>query len=95
MSLVGFAAANAGNPAFAANFNRRVNARLMDFAFDRDTKVGNTSNAAYAAYQTAPSSLRVQSERLGLLFLHVFESDCMLGPGTCSRSRALYGGQFS
>uniref|UniRef100_A0A383VN67 Fungal lipase-type domain-containing protein n=1 Tax=Tetradesmus obliquus TaxID=3088 RepID=A0A383VN67_TETOB len=38
VSLVGFAAANAGSPAFAADFNRRVAARLVDFAFDRDTK---------------------------------------------------------
>lgn len=38
VSLVGFAACNAGNPAFAADFNKRVNARLMDFAFDRVRK---------------------------------------------------------
>uniref|UniRef100_A0A383VL47 Fungal lipase-type domain-containing protein n=1 Tax=Tetradesmus obliquus TaxID=3088 RepID=A0A383VL47_TETOB len=38
VSLVGFAACNAGSPAFAADFNKRVNARLVDFEFDRVRK---------------------------------------------------------
>jgi hypothetical protein len=39
VSLVAFAACNAGNSIFAADLNRRVNARLVDFEQDRTRKV--------------------------------------------------------
>jgi hypothetical protein len=39
VSLVAFAACNAGNSVFAADFGRRVNARMVDFAQDRVPKV--------------------------------------------------------
>jgi hypothetical protein len=39
VSLVALAACNAGNAAFAADFNKRVNARLVDFELDRVTAV--------------------------------------------------------